>query len=74
MNFRNPKNLLAKVIVKILKKHGFAIARIKGDHAVFKNTNTKAVTVVSLGRKSFSSNEILNISNQSGISRDLFRK
>lgn len=74
MNFRNPKNLSAKKIVKFLKSYGFEQVRVKGDHAVFKNKKTKRATIICLSRKSFSASEVLTIAKQTQISRNLWKK
>lgn len=74
MNATNPENLKPEQIIKVLVAHGFYRKRVQGDHAIYSNSETQKAMIVTLGRKTFSSSEILTIAKQSGVPRKSFKK
>ncbi|MEK9166425.1 MAG: type II toxin-antitoxin system HicA family toxin [Patescibacteria group bacterium] len=68
------KPLTAAKLMKILKAHGFQLARQKGSHTIWKNSNGIIVPVPLHGKnKPIHLGTLLAIIKQSKIPKDKFR-
>jgi predicted RNA binding protein YcfA (HicA-like mRNA interferase family) len=70
------KALAARQIIKILEANGFQIARQRGSHIIFKNTETERMVPVPLhgGNKPLPIGTFLAIVKQCGIDPEEFSK
>lgn len=66
------KNWKPKKVITFLKKNGFILKKVKGDHYCFYNPDTHAYTEVDYGRSSFSAREMLTFVKQSRLARGLW--
>ena len=62
--------LTPQKIIKILKKNGFALDRIKGSHHIYYHNGTKKRVVVPLHKKDLPRGTLLEILKQAGISKE----
>jgi len=57
-------------IIKILKRHGFILKRIKGSHHIFQNPDTHQRTVVPFHKKDLPKGTLREILKQAGLSNN----
>ncbi|MFZ1320555.1 MAG: type II toxin-antitoxin system HicA family toxin [Ignavibacteria bacterium] len=66
--------LTSNDIIKILEKNGFKLVRTKGSHHIFRNEQSKKMTVVPFHKKNLPKGTLLEILKQSGIDKSEIRK
>lgn len=57
-------------IIRLLRKHGFELARTKGSHQIFKNKNNGKMTVVPMHKRDLPKGTMLSILKQAGIDKE----
>jgi len=62
-------SLTSKEIIKILERNGFKLVRTKGSHKIFRNDETKKMTVIPFHRKDLPKGTLLEILKQAGIDK-----
>ena len=62
--------LSAEKLIKILKKKGFVLDRIKGSHHIYYNAQTKSRVVVPFHKKDLPKGTLLEILRQAGLSKE----
>jgi len=60
-------------IIKVLKKGGFVLDRIKGSHHIYYHPDTKRRVVVPLHKKDLPKGTLFEILKQAGISKEKLR-
>lgn len=57
-------------IIKILEKKGFKLIRIKGSHHIYRNFETKRMTIVPYHKKDLPQGTFMEILKQAGIKKN----
>ena len=57
-------------LIRLLRKHGFELMRMKGSHQIFKNSTTGKMTVVPMHKRDLPKGTLLAILKQAGIDKD----
>ena len=57
-------------IIRLLKKHGFELARTKGSHQIFKNKTSGKMAVVPVHKRDLPKGTMLSILKQAGIDKE----
>ena len=63
-------SLSPDVIIRLLKKHGFELARTKGSHQIFKNKTSGKMAVVPVHKRDLPKGTMLSILKQAGIDKE----
>ena len=66
--------LIARVVVAVLMKAGFAVTRQKGSHVFLKNVKTGKVTSVAMHSGTIKKGTLLAIVKQAGLTLQQFLK
>ncbi len=66
--------LTPRKVIKILKKKGFVLDRVKGSHHIYIHPETRRRAIVPLHRKDLPKGTLLSILQQAGINRDELTK
>ena len=57
-------------IIKILEKKGFKLIRVKGSHHIYRNFETKRMTIVPYHKKDLPQGTFMEILKQAGIKKN----
>jgi predicted RNA binding protein YcfA (HicA-like mRNA interferase family) len=60
-------------IIRVLKRSGFVLDRVKGSHHIYYHPETRSRVVVPLHRKDLPKGTLLEILRQAGMSKDELR-
>lgn len=63
-------NLNSVQIIKVLEKKGFKLVRIKDSHHIYRNFETKRMTIVPYHKKDLPKGTFIEILKQAGIKKD----
>lgn len=66
----NLPSLTSEKVIKILKKKGFILDRVKGSHHIYYHSETKRRVVVPLHKRDLPKGTLLEILKQAGISKE----
>lgn len=66
--------LTPEKVIKVLKRKGFVLDRIKGSHHLYYHPETKRRVVVPLHKKDLPKGTLLEILRQAGISKEELRE
>lgn len=66
----NTPSLNSDQIIKILLQKGFKLIRIKGSHHIYRNLETKRMTIVPYHKKDLPKGTFMEILKQAGIKKD----
>ena len=62
--------LTSQKVIRILKRHGFILDRVKGSHHIYFHPETRKRAVVPVHKKDLPRGTLLEILKQAGIERD----
>lgn len=65
--------LTPRKVIKVLKKKGFILDRVKGSHHIYYRPETKCRVIVALHKKDLPKGTLLEILKQAGVSKDDLR-
>jgi len=57
-------------IIKVLVKKGFKLVRVKGSHHIYRNFETRRMTIVPYHKKDLPKGTFMEILKQAGIKKD----
>lgn len=63
-----------KKIIKILKKKGFVLDRVKGSHHIYYHSKDKKRVVVPMHKKDLPKGTLLEILRQAGLTKEEIKK
>lgn len=63
-------NLNSDQIIKVLELKGFKLLRIKGSHHIYRNFETKRMTIVPYHKKDLPKGTFMEILKQAGIKKN----
>ncbi|MBV6477586.1 MAG: hypothetical protein HGGPFJEG_00325 [Ignavibacteria bacterium] len=63
----------SKDVIRILERSGFKLIRTKGSHKIYRNEESKRITIVPFHRKDLPKGTLLEILKQAGIDRNEIR-
>ncbi|WP_456474647.1 type II toxin-antitoxin system HicA family toxin [Candidatus Pyrohabitans sp.] len=67
-------SLTPKKIIRVLKKKGFVLDRVKGSHHLYYHPETKRRVVVPFHKRDLPKGTLLEILKQAGISKEELRE
>ncbi len=62
-------SLTSKKIINLLEKKGFKLVRTKGSHKIYRNEESKRMTIVPFHRKDLPKGTLLEILKQAGLDK-----
>lgn len=65
-------NLNPEKVIKVIKKKGFLLDRVKGSHHIYVHPETRQRVVIPVHKKDLPKGTLMEILKQAGINRDDF--